>query len=156
MVTKSIGICDSVLSEDTCLSLQELVVQDKGAEFLQAKKDVLRHALPEIVNHVSDSNVEVAANISELVVEYTLHSLEKINHKMVRFPNCCCVQMLSALLYYFSSGCRRKYKLRINKHQMLKSPGISPFVFKKTTVLQKRRKSEFVALTQMMMMILVR
>ena len=84
MVKKSISICDTLLSEETCQGLQELVVIGKGEEFTQAKKDVLRHALPEIVNHVSDSNVEVAANISELVVDHTLRSLEKMNHKMVR------------------------------------------------------------------------
>lgn len=86
MVSKSISICDTLLSEETQQRLQSLVVCDKGVEFVQAKKDVLRHALPEIVNHVSDSNVDVAANISELVVEHTLQSLEKINHQMVR--NC--------------------------------------------------------------------
>lgn len=80
---KSIGICDKLLSEETQQSLQGLMVEEKGVEFTQAKKDVLRHALPEIINHVSDSNVEVAANISELVVEHTLHSLEQVNHKMV-------------------------------------------------------------------------
>lgn len=88
MVKKSVSICDTLLSEETCQSLLDLMVKSKGAEFIQAKKDVLRHALPEIVNHVSDSNVEVAANISELIVEHTLHSLEKINHKMVRANIC--------------------------------------------------------------------
>lgn len=65
------------------MRLQNFVVCDKGDDFVQARKDVLRHALPEIVNHVSDSNVDVAANISELVVEYTLESLERVNHKLV-------------------------------------------------------------------------
>lgn len=83
MVDKTIGICDGLLSEETQMRLQNLVVCEKGDDFAQAKKDVLRHALPEIVNHVSDSNVDVAANISELIVEYTLQSLEKVNHKLV-------------------------------------------------------------------------
>lgn len=82
---KSIDICDTLLSEETRQKLQNLVVCDKGEEFSQAKKDVLRHALPEIVNHVSDSNVDVAANIAELVVVHTLQSLEKINLKLVQF-----------------------------------------------------------------------
>ena len=83
MVAKSMKICQALLSEEPREKLQGLVLQEKGPEFAQAKKDVLRHALPEIVNHVSDSNVDVAANISELVVEHTLNCLEKINHKMV-------------------------------------------------------------------------
>lgn len=83
MVAKSMKICQTLLSEEPREKLQGLVLQEKGPEFVQAKKDVLRHALPEIVNHVSDSNVDVAANISELVVEHTLNCLEKINHKMV-------------------------------------------------------------------------
>ena len=83
MVNKTIEICEGLLTEETHLRLQNLVVCEKGDDFVQAKKDVLRHALPEIVNHVSDSNVDVAANISELVVEYTLQSLEKVNHKLV-------------------------------------------------------------------------
>lgn len=83
MVEKAVEICNTHLSEDTRMKLQDLVVCEKGEEFAQAKKDVLRHALPEIVNHVSDSNVDVAANISELIVEHTLQSLEKINHKLV-------------------------------------------------------------------------
>ena len=83
MVNTATKICDTLLSEETQMRLQALAVCDKGEEFAQAKKDVLRHALPEIVNHVSDSNVDVAANISELVVEHTLQSLEKINHKLV-------------------------------------------------------------------------
>lgn len=83
------GICDTLLSEETQIRLQNLVVCEKGSDFAQAKKDVLRHALPEIVNHVSDSNVDVAANISELVVDHTLHSLEKVNHKLVScLPSC--------------------------------------------------------------------
>ena len=83
MVEKSMKICDALLSEESRQKLLGLVLQEKGPEFAQAKKDVLRHALPEIVNHVSDSNVDVAANISELVVEHTLNCLEKINHKLV-------------------------------------------------------------------------
>ena len=90
MVEKSLKICDTLLSEEPRQKLQELVLEEKGEEFVQAKKDVLRHALPEIVNHVSDSNVDVAANISELVVEHTLGSLEKINYKLVS-----CVSTLS-------------------------------------------------------------
>ena len=86
MVDKSIGICDTLLSEETRVRLQNLVIAEKGEEFIQARKDVVRHALPEIVNHVSDSNVGVAANISELVVDHTLQSLEKINHKLVSWP----------------------------------------------------------------------
>ena len=84
MINKSISVCNTLLSEETKEKLLNLSVTEKTREFSQAKRDVLRHALPEIVNHVSDSNVEVAANISELVVEHTLTTLEKINHKLVR------------------------------------------------------------------------
>ena len=83
MVNKSISICESFLSEENRERLQNLVVCEKTTEFTQAKRDVFRHALPEIINYVNDANVDVAASISELVVEHTLQSIEKINYKLV-------------------------------------------------------------------------
>ena len=114
MVDKAIEICHSFLSEEIKTRLHNLIVEQKGEEFAQAKKDVLRHALPEIVNHVSDSNVDVAANISELVVEHTLHSLERVNHKLVSYHN----QLLTTnnVTFLFpSSNYKRKDRLKINR-----------------------------------------
>lgn len=83
MVQKSISICGAHLSEEYREKLLSIIVHEKDGEFSRAKKATLRHALPEIVNHVSDTNLEAAASISELLVEHTLYSLEKINHKLV-------------------------------------------------------------------------
>jgi len=83
MVAKTKQICGSGLPVETCGQLDGLVMHDKTREFSQSKRDVIRHALPEIVNHVSDTNVEVAASISEQLVEYTLTRLDRINSKLV-------------------------------------------------------------------------
>ena len=82
-MAKSKQICGSGLPVETCEQLDDLVIHNKTREFSQSKRDVIRHALPEIVNHVSDTNVEVAACISELLVEFTLTRLDRINSKLV-------------------------------------------------------------------------
>ena len=89
MILKSKQLCGSGLPEETCDQLDDLVIHNKTREFSQSKRDVLRHALPEIVNHVSDTNVEVAAGISELLVDYTLSRLDRINSRLVSLLPVC-------------------------------------------------------------------
>ncbi len=88
MVGKSKQISGSELPEELCGRLDELVLHSKTREFSQAKRDLIRHSLPEVVNFVSDTNVEVAAEISEQLVDYTLARLDKINSKLVRNSRC--------------------------------------------------------------------
>ena len=54
-----------------------------GSEYVDAKKAVAHKAAPEIINHISGINLDIAADISELIVEQTLDKLEKCNAKLV-------------------------------------------------------------------------
>ena len=50
---------------------------------MDAKKSVAHKSAPEIINHISGINLDVAADISELIVEQTLMKLEKCNARLV-------------------------------------------------------------------------
>ena len=93
MVHRSKVLCDFALSEEKLMQLDGLVVHEKGSEFSLTKRGVLRHALPEIVKHVSETNVEMAASISELLVQYTLTCLDNIKAKLVSVSVRVCVQL---------------------------------------------------------------
>ena len=54
-----------------------------GSEFDVARKTVIHKVVPEIINPISASNLDLAATISEHLVEKTLVKLEKINSKLV-------------------------------------------------------------------------
>ena len=60
-----------------------MVVQEMGSGYVEAKKAVVRKASPEIINHISAINLDVAASISELIVEQTLEQLDKCNSRLV-------------------------------------------------------------------------
>lgn len=146
MVNKSIDVCTTLLNEEAVEKLKDLIVQDKSSEFSQAKRDVLRHALPEIINHVSDTNVDVAATISEVVVEHTLQVLEKINHKLVSVIEMYYLTHCYNIMVLNSSSCSKKLVPRVKTLPTLKSQGISLSEFKRT-LQRRRRRSEFVART---------
>ena len=63
--------------------LSKLVVTEMGSEFEEARKTVVHKVVPEIINPISASNLDLAATISELLVEKTLLKLERINSKLV-------------------------------------------------------------------------
>ena len=54
-----------------------------GSEFDVAKKTVVHKVVSEIINPISASNLDLAATISEYLVDKTLAKLEKINSKLV-------------------------------------------------------------------------
>ncbi len=54
-----------------------------SSDFTYAKKLVTKKSAPEVVSHVSAINLDVAANITELIVEQTLVKLDKANLKLV-------------------------------------------------------------------------
>ena len=56
---------------------------EMGGEYVDAKKAVVHKAAPEIVNHISAINLDIAASISELIVEQTLEKLDHCNSKLV-------------------------------------------------------------------------
>ena len=80
MVSQSVKACPTLLSEET---LQQFVVMEMGEDFLDAKKAVGHKMAPEIISHVSAINLDVAANISELIVEHILDKLERCNNRLV-------------------------------------------------------------------------
>lgn len=80
MVSQSVKACPTLLSEET---LQQFVVMEMGEDFLDAKKAVGHKMTPEIISHVSAINLDVAANISELIVEHILDKLERCNNRLV-------------------------------------------------------------------------
>ena len=56
-----------------------------GSEFDVARKTISHKVVSEIVNPISASNLDLAATISQHLVEKTLAKLEKINSKLVRW-----------------------------------------------------------------------
>lgn len=60
-----------------------MVVGEMSSEYMDAKKSVAHKSAPEIINHISGINLDVAADISELIVEQTLMKLEKCNARLV-------------------------------------------------------------------------
>ena len=83
MVTRSAKASSVLLSEEAKKTLRSFVVSKSDRDFVLIKKAVAGRTAPEIANHVSAINLDVAANISELVVEQTLMKLERANHKLV-------------------------------------------------------------------------
>lgn len=57
------------------------------SEFVEEKKAVASKTALEVVNHISSTNLDVVAAISELMVEETLEKLESSIAKLVRVPN---------------------------------------------------------------------
>ena len=90
MVSQSLKACPTLLSEET---LQQFVVMEMGEDFMEAKKAVGHKMAPEIISRVSAINLDVAANISELIVEHILDKLERCNRTLV--CPCVCVSVCS-------------------------------------------------------------
>lgn len=82
-MTRSVKASSALLSEEAKKTLHGFVISKSGGDFVQVKKAVNKRTAPEIANHVSAINLDVAANISELVVEQTLLKLERVIHKLV-------------------------------------------------------------------------
>jgi hypothetical protein len=84
MVSQSVKACPSLLTDKDRQLLNTLVVSDMGSEFDVAKKTVVHKVVSEIINPISASNLDLAATISEYLVDKTLAKLEKINSKLIK------------------------------------------------------------------------
>lgn len=86
MISQTLRACPDLLTEDAKKTLQGMT-HSSGvtSDFMYAKKAVVRKAAPEIVSHVSAINLDVAAGISELIVEQTLTELERATLRLVRW-----------------------------------------------------------------------
>lgn len=85
MVAQTLKACPTLLTEEAKQTLKGMVVSSGvTSDFTYGKKAVTRKAAPEIVSHVSAINLDVAANISELIVDQTLTMLDKANLRLVR------------------------------------------------------------------------
>ena len=68
-----------------------------GSDFEAAGKAIVNKVAAEIINPISATNLDLAATISEYLVEKALTKLERINSKMVCV--CVCVQQCAGLQY---------------------------------------------------------
>lgn len=94
MVAQTLRACPSLLTEDAKRTLQGMVQSSAvTSDFMYGKKAVTRKTAPEIVSHVSAINLDVAANISELLVDQTLAQLDKANLRLVRLSLTTCTYM---------------------------------------------------------------
>ncbi|CAI8056021.1 F-actin-uncapping protein LRRC16A [Geodia barretti] len=84
MVSQSVKACPSLLTDKDRQLLNTLIVSDMGSEFDVAKKTVVHKVVSEIINPISASNLDLAATISEYLVDKTLAKLEKINSKLIK------------------------------------------------------------------------
>jgi len=86
MVEQTLRSCPSLLTEEAKAAVRGMVLSSAvSSDFTYAKKAVTKKAAPEVVSHVSAINIDVAANISELIVEQTLLRLDKANQRLVSF-----------------------------------------------------------------------
>lgn len=68
----------------SCESLRKFAVTEPDKEFALAKKAVVHKTAPEIVSTITGANVELAAGISEFIVDMTLEKLAECSAKLVR------------------------------------------------------------------------
>ncbi len=84
MVEQTLRACPSLLTDEAKSKIRAMVLSSPvSSDFTYAKKAVTKKTAPEVVSHVSAINLDVAANISELIVEQTLARLDKANLKLV-------------------------------------------------------------------------
>ena len=84
MVEQTLKACPTLLTEEAKRTVQSMVLSSSiSSDFTYAKKAVTRKAAPEVVSHVSAINLDVAANITELMVEQTLVKLDRANLSLV-------------------------------------------------------------------------
>ncbi len=100
MVEQTLRACPSLLTDETRSTIRGMVVSSAvSSDFTYAKKAVTKKCAPEVVSHVSGINLDVAANISELIVEQTLIKLDKANHKLVSH-----LRIMSLLIFVSASA----------------------------------------------------
>ena len=80
--------CSRVLSEQAQETLRGLVMRQQDRDYHYVKKAVAKKTAPEIINHISAINLDIAANISELLVEHILAKLDQANMKLVSLQLC--------------------------------------------------------------------
>ena len=84
MVEQTLRACPSLLTDEAKTMIRGMVLSSSvSSDFTYAKKAVTKKSAPEVVSHVSAINLDVAANITELIVEQTLVKLDKANLKLV-------------------------------------------------------------------------
>ena len=84
MVEQTLKACPTLLTEEAKRTVKSMVLSSSiSSDFTYAKKAVTRKAAPEVVSHVSAINLDVAANITELIVEQTLVKLDRANLSLV-------------------------------------------------------------------------
>ena len=84
MVIQSMKACPNLLNEQSQEQLRGFVSHQQDRDYQYVKKAVAKKTAPEIINHISATNLDTAANISELLVEQILAKLDQANHKLVR------------------------------------------------------------------------
>ena len=91
MVAQSNRACSKLLSVSASSTLAELSSAELSTDLTQAKHAVGKKTAPEVINHVSAVNLDMAASISELVVEQTLLRLERSTAQLVGGGRAVCV-----------------------------------------------------------------